>query len=91
MFPGPEHAMLWEYFFLHKENKNNIIYSTIFLPPSYVFHHFRKYHNECTSFALSVNNAYSADYVHARAFTPNVNNADYGKYVLRYSPKWRKT
>ncbi len=76
--------------FFHKGNKNNNLLNHS-SPPSYIFHHFREYHNAYAGFCLSVNNAYYAAFVHARAFPPNVNNADYIKYILKYSPKWRTT
>ncbi len=72
----------------HKHTHTHRYWNTF---TSYVFHHFRKYHNAYARFRLSVNNTYYAAFVHARAFPPNVNNADYVKYVLRYSPKWQKT
>ncbi len=71
-------AMLGEYFFYHSS------------PPSYVFWHFREYHNAYTRCRLSVNNDTQITFMHALS-PPNVNNDDYVKCILRYSPKWRKT
>ncbi len=77
------------FFAQRKQKQQNLLNHSS--PPSYVSHHFREHHNAYARFSLSVNNAYYEDYVNVHAFPPNVNNADYVKYVLRYSPKWQKT
>ncbi len=69
---------------VHKENNNNIIYSTILLP---------ELPSSAILESIPENNQRNQHCLHSvdSARMLNVNNADYVDYILGYAPKWQKT